>query len=439
MSRNLQFAFLGCHNSYLASVTWVNQSGCPHEAPTIAHYGLPASFIPSYCKFAETKYVYNIRGHDCFSFFGNWTRGVTNNHTPASAQFIKEIEGLETLGDLNKAHKPPYRAEDLLLSLGPGSGAFFADAYRLKRYRWHNLPTDLEGEIQTELGHKKYGTIYDVALNSAGGWILQLKKGKNYKWGGTLPDELEQALEAGAERKATVKHLYLNHQNSHDYVLIFTDGYVHISLHHGFETELRELISMIFPKREKMRWEYIPSCHCNEHSQRITNALFYNHRGRFHFQRRDFEHALTYMREAYNHASTNADYYDDYCMTLLAVRQKDASPEEYYMSGYDTHNAFRNEYAIMRSRVANVAVLEERIRDVLAQGQLQLQRLRSGWAYSDVTPLVAELPATRFELGRRVRTYELGNRDSRANLEKETEMLQSKTNPGERRSIWNWK
>lgn len=118
---------------------------------------------------------------------------------------MSEIEGVQTLGNQNTAHKPPYRAEDLLLSLGPSSGAFFADAFRLKRYRWHHLPSDLEGEIQAELGRKKYGSIYDVALNSLGGWVLQLKKGKMYLWGGMLPGELEQALEAGIERKAIIK------------------------------------------------------------------------------------------------------------------------------------------------------------------------------------------------------------------------------------------
>jgi hypothetical protein len=120
---------------------------------------------------------------------------------------MNEVEGLQALGNQNRAHKPPYRAEDLLFGLGPGPGAFFADAFRLKRYRWHNLPNELDAEIQGELGHKRYGTIYDVALNAVGGWVLQLKKGKKYRWGGVLPLQLEQALTAGAERKAIIKVL----------------------------------------------------------------------------------------------------------------------------------------------------------------------------------------------------------------------------------------
>lgn len=136
---------------------------------------------------------------------GTWTRGNSNHPTSATSHLINEIDGVRTLSEQNKRSKPPYKEEDLLLSLGPGPGSFFADAFRLKRYKWHNLPSDLEDEIQRELGRKKYGTIYDVALNSAGGWILQLKEGKKYRWGGTLPREIEAALEAGQARKSSIK------------------------------------------------------------------------------------------------------------------------------------------------------------------------------------------------------------------------------------------
>ncbi|KAF2648285.1 hypothetical protein K491DRAFT_784188 [Lophiostoma macrostomum CBS 122681] len=437
MSRNLQFAFLGCHNSYLASATWVNQSGYPYEAPVIVHHGLFPTFVQNYCRFAENKYVYNIRGHDCFAFLGNWTRGAANNHTPASAQFINEVEGLRVLGDQNKAHKPPYKAEDLLLSLGPGPGAFFADAFRLKRYRWHNLPADLEGEIQTELGHKKYGSIYDVALNSIGGWVLQTKKGKKYNWGGILSTSLEQALTAGQARKAIIKHLYLNHQNAHDYVLVFTDGYTHISLHQGFEDELRRLILSTFPKPQNVRWNFIPSCYCDEHQQQQINAAYYNRRGHFHFQRHDLDAALTYMREAANCASKDSAYFDDYCMVLVAVRQKDATPEESYMSDFNPQNSLRNEYVFMRSRIVDVGPLEERIRELLRAGQMQQQRLRGGWAYSDVMPVVAELPTTGFDARPQGQIYELQGRDN--GKHDDGKMLEAGFETGKQKNGRNWR
>lgn len=194
---------------------------------------------------------------------------------------------------------------------------------------------------------------------------------------------------------------------------------------------------MTFSNREKIRWHYVASCPCSRDVQDQANAFFYNQRGRFHFQRRDFEHALTYMREAFKLALTNKEYFDDYCMTLVAVRQRDPTPEEYYMLGVDVHNAFRSEYAIMRSRGANIAALQERIREVLGQAQLKQQSLSSGWAYSNVTPSVAELPATRFEMRPASQMYELGECDDSSQLESETSL--SNTKSGKRRVLWNWR
>jgi hypothetical protein len=142
------------------------------------------------------------------------------------------------------------------------------------------------------------------------------------------------------------------------------------------------------------------------------------------------------MREAYNCALADRAYYDDYSMTLLAVRQQDQTPEEHYMMRFDAHNPFRNEYAFMRSRVPDVIPLEERIREVLREGQQQ-QRSRAGWAYSDVTPPIVELPATQIDVGSRTQAYELQERDHRASVAKE--ILQLDTETGDKRVTWNWR
>lgn len=156
-------------------------------------------------RFAETRYVYNVRGHDCFAFLGEWTKETTKGHTQASALMLAEIDALAALAKDNLAHDPPYREADLLLSLGPAPGSFFADAFRLRRYRWSNLPVDLEDNIQKEVCSHGYGRIYDVAINSVGGWVLQFDKGKTYKWGGMLPNELENALQEGRNGNVTIK------------------------------------------------------------------------------------------------------------------------------------------------------------------------------------------------------------------------------------------
>lgn len=366
--------------------------------------------MESYRKFAETKYVYNIRGHDCYAFVGEWTKESSKGHTPTSPKMLCEIEALQCLAQNNRTNIPPYHETDMLLSLGPAPGSFFADAYRLKRYRWANLPASLEDEIQKEICHKSYGIIYDVAINSAGGWVVQLEKGKLYRWGGALPQELERALSEGRRRKTIIRQLYLNHQNKDDYILIFTDGTVHLSLHHGFEKSIRELIASTFSKREKLKWNFIASCHCDEHIQVQINASYYNQRGRLHLRRQNFEQALTYTREAYHLDSSSSNYRDNYSMALLAARKQDPIPEA-SLARFDPNNSLRNEYVFMRDRMGSVELLEERTRQMRREGEEQ--RLPREWTYCDTSHLIAaELPAER-----EARTYELEVRkDSPAEL-----------------------
>jgi len=81
-------------------------------------------------------------------------------------------------------------------------GSFFVDSFRLKRYRWNNLPPDLEDEIQKVISTTGWveagkGKIWDVAINASGGWVMLLDQGKDWKMGGELPKNLRHALEEG--------------------------------------------------------------------------------------------------------------------------------------------------------------------------------------------------------------------------------------------------
>jgi len=95
--------------------------------------------------------------------------------------------------------------QEVVLSFGPAPGSFFADDCGT-RYRWANLPFDLEDTLQKIVCLHGYGKISDVAINAAGGWVVQLD-GVDYEWGGQLPDRLRRALKTGKERKAHIEVL----------------------------------------------------------------------------------------------------------------------------------------------------------------------------------------------------------------------------------------
>ena len=200
--------------------------------------GLPQHCVDRYLELTRNLYTSNIRGNDVFAFIGHVNRGKTNVYIERSENMIVEIEALRALVESTRSRTN----EPLLLSLGPAPGSFFAEMSSLKRYRWTNLPSDLEDEIQQELCRSGYGTIYDVTINSAGGWVLQFNEGKTYKWGGKLPRELKNALETRKEQKIQIKVCSLNHQNKDDYVLIFMNGSAHISLHEDFRQDMKDLL-----------------------------------------------------------------------------------------------------------------------------------------------------------------------------------------------------
>ncbi len=95
--------------------------------------------------------------------------------------------------------------QEVVLSFGPAPGSFFADDCET-RYRWAKLPLDLEDTLQKIVCLHGYGKISDVAINGAGGWVVQLD-GADYELGGQLPDRLREALETGKKRKAHIEVL----------------------------------------------------------------------------------------------------------------------------------------------------------------------------------------------------------------------------------------
>lgn len=171
-------------------------------------YGLPQSFQDQYSRLAKTQYIYNIRGHDFLSFMGQWTSmknisGCLHSNSVIYGE-ISELQQLAREDGVNLNRKA-----DLITSFGPYPGSFLADAFRLKRYRWANLPADLERAIQNHLCLHGYGKkdtkIHDVAMNAQGGWVMQLDNGSDFLCGGELPPELKKALEDRVRtRKATI-------------------------------------------------------------------------------------------------------------------------------------------------------------------------------------------------------------------------------------------
>jgi len=304
--------------------------------------------------------------------------------------------------------------QEVILRFGPDPGSFFADDCRT-RYCWAKLPFGLEHTLQKIVCIRGYGKISDVAINAAGGWVVQLKDGADYEWGGQLPDRLHQALENGKKRKASIKvlsptyysetcanivlkRLYLNHQHESEYVLIFKDGKTCICLHAGFEQSFKSLVTQAI--RGKVEWDFQQSCHCDEGQQQQINAAYYNRRGRFQLCREADEQALSYLKEAVTLDNTQ-EYLDDYGMALIAVRirRQDSILEDWLASdvesadhqrGFhnpeDKHYIFRNEYLrVIGKQGGSFERLLARLQEVIRLGDSPY------WSYSMGT-CVYELP-----------------------------------------------
>lgn len=161
-----------------------------------------------------------MRGHDFLAYAGqhmskNLVSGSLTTlprlHSPPSAPQVKpiynEIRQLRLFGVADQ--KSSKSKVNLKTSYGPTAGSFFADSFTpkgLKRYRWSNLPSDLENELQDLLGNGGYekAKIQDVCMNRENGWVVVSKDGQRYSCGGNLPHDLVAALSVGKESKIRI-------------------------------------------------------------------------------------------------------------------------------------------------------------------------------------------------------------------------------------------
>jgi hypothetical protein len=148
-------------------------------------------------------------------FVGQWQGLGRDDSGPLETNLTiyNEIDELEKLAaeerSKNKLEGKRKQEANFIASFGPSPNSFFADSFRLERYRWRNLPYDLEDEIQEVVCEKGWAMegkrkIYDVAMDANGGWVMQLNKGKDWKMGGQLNETLRKALVEGKRNGVSI-------------------------------------------------------------------------------------------------------------------------------------------------------------------------------------------------------------------------------------------
>jgi hypothetical protein len=116
--------------------------------------------------------------------------------------------------------------------------------------------------------------------------------------------------------------VFLNHQHPDEYVLLFSDGHAHVSLHYDFEESIKRLIEVWATKKGKrLMWHWRPSCECAKEQQKQFDAAYYNRRGLFQLSRKNWELALAYLREACVQNSPSREFQYNHRMALAAVRR----------------------------------------------------------------------------------------------------------------------
>ncbi|KAL2066742.1 hypothetical protein VTL71DRAFT_2814 [Oculimacula yallundae] len=388
MSSNFQFAFLGCQNNYLASVTELITSERPAGPSDTETYGLPDAFAAGFKEYSRKKYFFNIRGHDPLSHIGRWHTLNNEGNVKACSTSHAEIEQLQSIALENAAKARNSRTAIMNVTFGPKSGSFFADVCESREYMWDRLPRSLEIRLQRLLTRTKlisrgtYGKIYDIAMNASEGWVLLLKQGKEYESGGKLPPDLERALQRGRERKAAISHIFLNHQNPNEYVLLFSDGVAHVALHEEFHDPVRRLLKLWAANRklsEKFRFYPRSTCAYPKPYQRTLNASYYNARGLFHLSRGNALLALSYFNEAHEQNRGSDEIHLNLGMALVAVRQstRDEVLEAYLATEKEIRpnpvvlregemGSFRISYVGMEARGWDIRMLERGLNTFMA-------------------------------------------------------------------------
>lgn len=169
---------------------------------------MPQKFQENFNRLAKSHYMYGIRGHDFLSYAIQATNMQNLKVLLRPSQVIVgEMEGLQKLAAADGAAY--NRNPELTVSFGPSSGSFFADAPRLKRYRWANLPSELDDALQGHICRNGYGDakgkIKNVCMNSQNGWIMQVGRDNQVIIGGKLPAELENVLKSLGKKKPFIK------------------------------------------------------------------------------------------------------------------------------------------------------------------------------------------------------------------------------------------
>ncbi|KAH7413515.1 hypothetical protein BKA64DRAFT_661166 [Cadophora sp. MPI-SDFR-AT-0126] len=438
MSSNFQFAFLGCQNNYLASVTEITASERPVGPSITETYGLPDIFAAEYKKYSRKKYFFNIHGHDSLSHVGRWHTLMSEGNVKACANSYAEIPQLSTLALQNASKAKRNCSPSMNVTFGPRPGSFFADMCELKEYRWSSLPWSLEEKLQSLMTRGArlfrrgtYGKIFDVAINASGGWVLLSKKGGKYEWGGDLPVELTRALEFGVERKAAVSRIFLNHQNPFEYVLLFSDGVAYVSLHEDFHEPLERLLKLWATNRSlagRFRFHQRSTCAYPKLYQRSLNACYYNARGLFHLARGNALLALSYFNEAHEQNRSDEKIHLNLGMALIAVRrsrrdedlegylamEKELRPNPIVLKEGELGN-FRMSYVGMEARGWDIAMLEQGLDALIEQTRNtagepwtcgMVREMRNVWAENG--PI--EMPGS--PLDGRVYSHELRGTDS---------------------------
>ncbi|KAH8655990.1 hypothetical protein BGZ60DRAFT_417594 [Tricladium varicosporioides] len=405
MGMEFELFFGGPEHSYAATVTRTNGHRVPVAASPPIFYGFPQTFEESFANFLQTSpfpHVYNVRGHDFLAYAGqhmskNLASGSLTTlprlHSPPSAPQVTVI--YDEIRQLRIFAAADQRSSELKVNLktsyGPTAGSFFADSFTprgLKRYRWSNLPSDLENELQDLLGNGGYekARIQDVCMNRDGGWVVVSKDGQRYIWGGNLPHDLVAALLVGKESKIRIDRIFLNHQHPTEYLLLMGNGEVYARLHEDFREPLQKL-SKEWATGNKLsrnyRFRFYPSCHCSKVQQAEQNAAYYNARGIFHLNRGNDLLAYQYLKAAHELHGSNAFIRRNYALALLEHQRILQDPilvrvllgEPNSSAGLNA--AFRLDYLSMNTTITP-------LRARLLQGQIiDFGEVQEEWSYRD--------------------------------------------------------
>ena len=178
----------------------------------------------------------------------------------------------------------------------------------------------------------------------------------------------------GALSLTFYKRIFLNHQNPLEYVLLFSDGTAHVSLHEDFHEPLKRLLKLWATNRnlsDRFCVHARSTCEYPKSYQKCLNASYYNARGLFHLARDNHLLALSYFNEAHEQNRSSEEIHLNLGMALVAVRRSalDEELETYLATKKNLRpnpivlnegelGSFRMSYVAMEARGWDMAMLE---------------------------------------------------------------------------------